>query len=74
MRTEIDRAMRRQDPNAGGRALELARRHPHAMTTKYVRHNVGVDRLTWLAHAASLCQVDTRPPSLAADFDLETEV
>lgn len=74
MRTEIDRARRRQDPNARGRAIELARVHPHAMTTNYVRHNVGVERLTWLAREASLCQVDATPASLAADFDSEMEV
>lgn len=75
LRTEIDRARRRQDPNAAGRAMELARLHPHAMTTNYVRHNVGVERMQWLARTrAATRYVDASPPSLATDFDLEQEV
>jgi hypothetical protein len=75
LRTEIDRARRRQDPNAAGRAIELSRLHPHAMTTNYVRHNVGMERLAWLSRTrGSHGQVDANPPSLAADSDSDTEV
>jgi hypothetical protein len=49
LRTEIDRARRRQDPNALGRAIALASEHPHGVESTYVRHNVGSDRLAWLA-------------------------
>jgi hypothetical protein len=63
LRTEIDRARRRPwDTQAARRALDLARSHPDGLRSAHVRHNIGADRLTWLARAqARACQVDQNP-------------